>query len=97
MNVGVCRMRDVITSLGLQRVVGPGSAAGAAVCAAVQPVDVAVAFVAAVLALEGAETGHRARPLGEGHVVDGDAAVEAGANGFKYQLGRKKQGGEPET
>lgn len=90
-------MRDVITSLGLQRVVGPGSAAGAAVCAAVQPADVAVAFVAAALALEGAEAGHRARPLGEGHVVDGDAAVEAGANGFKYQLGRKKPGGEPET
>lgn len=76
----------MITSLGLQRVVGRGSAAGAALCAQVQPVDPAVAVVAAAMALEGAQPGHRARFLHVVHVVDGDAAVEAGANCFEYQL-----------
>lgn len=84
--MGECRLRDALTLLGLQRVVGSGSAARAALRAAVHPVDVAVAFVAAALALEGAEPGHRARLLHVGHVVDGDAAVEAGADRLKYQL-----------
>lgn len=76
----------MITLLGLQRVVGPGSTAGAALCAAVLPADPAVAVIATVMALEGAQPGHRARPLHIGHVVNGDAAVEAGANCFEYQL-----------
>lgn len=86
---------DVITSLGLQRVVGHGSTAGAALRAAVQPLDPAVAVVAAGMALEGAQSGNRARPLHEGHVVDGNAAVEAGANCFEYQLEGSKEERRP--
>lgn len=85
-------IKDVTTLLGLQSVVGPGSTAGAALCAAVQPVDLAGALVAAAMALEGAEPGHRARLLHVGHVVDGDAAVEAGPNRFEYQLEGSKEG-----
>ena len=77
----------LLTHLRLRGVVRLGPpGAGGRVAVPLGPAGDPWAGVATDLALEGAEPRAPAGPLQEGHVVDGDAPVEAPAQHLEYQL-----------